>query len=666
MECMTEHFREKPYKFCLLILFGCILIWQIININQTATYDPVIDAIKIKYEYTNAKTNRLVACENGGVVSEGWIECVLSEGTNSILEIPLIKGQPLEAFFVEIRKASEEDILSGELYISEVSFWMEGVSVYSYSGKEQLERLFGAAYGSAADGICYVVSEKSPQLIFNSACIDNVRRLSRKISADLFLKRSFCWWGGVALLCAFIILEIKKEILSGFIKNALVPFAVKHPIFVSWFLAFLLIGKYFWMSREIGFRGDAYEMWEVGKTYFSKGEKYHSFVEYRSPLCFMILGMLYNLTQILGINDVGFYRILSMFQFSILSAVLLPELLAGKEEKGTKDVRKRVSLVLVMYYFFRGYFLMPFTDSWGLFFLILAMLNLKKYFMLTEEGSRLRYSKTPLWGAVFALEMHVAIAFRSSYFMTFIAVFVMFFYYMIRYWNKNGHVCKLLIVYCTVFLISYISFGKIFHLQTNRGVFGAQLIGAFTYAKAEFSVQGTLLFSNTIGEYLFSHGLDRQWWQGITDLSDYVKFSMSHIGYMIAMAAKGAFNGLDICYDSIIIFDLEKGKVLHMLLNYLFLFIAAQKAAYKLLVLKEKNLIWLFILLLNALPYSLGMVEVRFFMPMLAGLYAVACFYKFPFLWYADKKSRRRSLSLLAIHMGLCICLHMHTWEHIL
>lgn len=217
-------------------------------------------------------------------------------------------------------------------------------------------------------------------------------------------------------------------------------------------------------------------------------------------------------------------------------------------------------------------------------------------------------------------------------------------------------------VYAITFFCIFLIIKNILNVETSKRLLALQLTGAYQYQKVEFSTSGTLFFRNPIGEYLFNQGLDRDEWINHPNLGAYFKFAILHIGYTILIAMKGFFNGLDICYDSIVIINTESNRLIFMLLNYSLIFIGGVKVIYSIIRNHVKKYVLLLCLLVNVLPYCLGMVEVRFFMPLLVSFYAIACF--------GTLKRSYMNIKMLGVayllFLGLCIFLHLDTWSNLI
>lgn len=366
----------------LLIFGGIITVYKKVNESYQ------IDNVQILYNYKNGNTNRLIAWEN----NVNWIECSIYEGENCILIIPLIEDMRLESLILELRTQQEGIKLEGTLAVSALTFCFGNVEVYSVQDREEMEELFSLNWNERYNGIVVDGENDIPRLNLQ---LDGIKKINIISSEYLehYKQREIAFFTGYILILSLLLyFELIKGIISIPYKKFIYPVLVRHQTYTAWILAFFLIGGYFILRRDTGFRGDAYAMWEVAKTYFNKENRYRSFVEYRSPIAFVVYGIFYKFSQWLNINDIAFYRIISAVIFSCLSATTIPALLldVGKEQQTESHERKllicRIFFVLLMYYFFRGYFLMPFTDYWGLFFLILALSNVKKSFYALDNS----------------------------------------------------------------------------------------------------------------------------------------------------------------------------------------------------------------------------------------------------------------------------------------
>lgn len=192
-----------------------------------------------------------------------------------------------------------------------------------------------------------------------------------------------------------------------------------------------------------------------------------------------------------------------------------------------------------------------------------------------------------------------------------------------------------------------------------------QLSGAYSLQKVEWGMSEILYFDNPLGRELLEKKVDSAWWESIIHIKDYLKVAIPNWEYTVAFAIKGLFNGIDICYDSIIVQDFSKGKMLHMFVNYSLIYIAVLKI---LSIAKQggyKKYFYFFLLSVNVLPYTLGMVEVRFSMPLLVSVYGIAILGEERIFQEHNRAEKACCVTMYMIYLCVCLYLHMDTWANI-
>lgn len=169
-------------------------------------------------------------------------------------------------------------------------------------------------------------------------------------------------------------------------------------------IAIILMGINIFQNRNLAFRGDSYEIWEVTKTFLDGKNAYHSFVEYRGVGCFFVFFIIYKFSQLFQINDILFLRTINSILFILMNGYFIPQIF-NKIFKCRIGIFDKIVFIVICYMFFRGYFLYPSNDVMGTFFTILS------FFMICRLSRKLFFIKSILS----ALFLIIASQMRSNF-----------------------------------------------------------------------------------------------------------------------------------------------------------------------------------------------------------------------------------------------------------
>ncbi|MBW8367658.1 MAG: hypothetical protein K0M70_07370 [Arenimonas sp.] len=350
--------------------------------------------------------------------------------------------------------------------------------------------------------------------------------------------------------------------------RAVIPFALA-------FLAMVVFGA---MNRDLGFRGDSFETWEVAKSLFAADNPYRSFVEYRGFVVFAISGAVYGVSTWLGTDDVATFRVFAALLFAALTTVSLPALFSRLLGQPASMARTLV-FAAVVFYFFRGYFLYPSSDYFALYFLVLALnraLDPGRYPVAS-------FGLAGLWVAA-------AILSRSNY-----IVCVPFVLALVWMQARAGAVPRPRmaagVAVFTAALLAMFLVNQVYAQHRNEAagpvkteglrVLNGQLTNGLKMQKIEWSVDesytGMVVFAEPTGLAL----LEEEGITGWLALPQYLGLVAAHPLDFAGIYARHLFNGVDISYPSVYVDDVRRSRLLFSLANYSLLFLGGLVVALR-------------------------------------------------------------------------------------
>ena len=401
----------------------------------------------------------------------------------------------------------------------------------------------------------------------------------------------------------------------GHATRRLVPFAVA-------FIAMLVFGI---MNRDLAFRGDAHETWEVAKSLFSAESSYRSFVEYRGFVVFVLCAGIYKVSTLLAVDDIATFRVFSALLFAALTTISLPFLfsrLLGRQI----SVLRTIIFAGAVFYFFRGYFLYPSIDYFALFFLVLALNR------VLAPGQRPGVS----FGLA-GLLMAAAILSRSNY------VVCLPFLVALGWMQARAGAVKPrqfafgMAWFAAALLVMFVAnHGYVEYRSQAAGpvktdgmrVLNAQLTTGLKLQKIEWSIdpsyEGMVTFVEPTGRAV----LKEEGIHGWLTAPRYLELVAARPVDFAGIYARHLFNGLDISYPSIYVDDVRRSRLLFSLFNYTLIFLGLLVAAKVLFGPRRSaqgtvGLACVVVPSLFCIPFP---VEPRFFLAVVVALHGCAVF----------------------------------------
>lgn len=400
---------------------------------------------------------------------------------------------------------------------------------------------------------------------------------------------------------------------------------INSRFLISFLMSFICMVVYSYLHRDITFGGDAYETWNVAK-HFYEPNRLHSFVEYRGPFTFIFHNIIYSISQFLNVNDVVFFRLYSSLLFALLTSYFFPYLFSY-------ILNMKIGLASLflfsgmVFFFFRGYFLHPQTDFLAFTFLLLSV-NILIFASNRHKNTYLYYCAA---GVLFGCSVMT----RYNYILS-VPILVLFLMLTLQSRQTNKLLTfKLLTCFAIpcIVLVSANSFSTNNKLTSNN-LLELKLKDGMLHQKIEWNAgdakyPGALVVPERRGsEILRIEGVDTDPYNGLS-VEKYFELYKKYPLDMVLISLQHLFNGLDITYSSVYIYDLHASRVLLSLVNYLVIFLS-------LVILSTKFSLWwrsekfpllllsaIVIPTMSSIPF---MVEVRFFMPLTMTFIGISIF----------------------------------------
>lgn len=374
-------------------------------------------------------------------------------------------------------------------------------------------------------------------------------------------------------------------------------------------------------SNTLPFRGDAYAIWETSKVFFDSSRPPPIFIEYRGPFVFFFYHGIYRVSQLIKVDDVIFFRAYSSLLFSALTILLVPYVFSRFLDRKI-SIPQKLFFSAVVFYFFNGYFLYPQVDFLAFFLLICSIA------MLQTCDTNPRHLWLASGGAGVLLAFAIMTRFNYILATPFLVAYI-----SVNWLKGNGWLAKVVLVSCFV-LPLLVLVGANATRSDNGRVLSRQLVGGLQFQKVEWNTGDTTLPSAVFVKD--EHGtaliktLEGPPFQ-LTQISftDYLGLFSKHPLDFAAIWMQHLFCGLDIWYDAPYVYDIRSSRVTRSLLNYTLFFLGLIAFQDYLLAWSGKKWRRLLLMLavtipaLSAVPF---VIEVRFFIPVIIVIYAMAIF----------------------------------------
>ncbi len=395
----------------------------------------------------------------------------------------------------------------------------------------------------------------------------------------------------------------------------------KYPSCIPFIFSLGCMVIYSALNAHVGFRGDAYEIWNVSKHIYQAGRD-ASFVEYRGPFTFVLYNLLFSLSRMLGIGEVVFFRLYSSFLFAFLTALVFPYLLSYILNRKICP-GETVVFSMTVFYLYRGYFLHPQTDVLAFAFLLVSIDVLILYLnspqcsclYLSGAGTLLACSimmrstyvfSVPLLAAFFFLTLF-ARQFRVSQVWRSLSCFLL--------------PCVLLVsvnLICTnnssVYKLGYTSHNSYVLRQVLKcGLF----IQKIEWNAGDNNYPGPMILPERRGiEILQREGYEPVASPEGISIGQYLDLWRKYPVDLFFIVAQRLFCGLDITFNSVFVMNFSAPRIFFSLVNYFLVFLTIVVASTRFPIPSHRNGYVSILLLAMSIPglvVSLFIVEVRYY-----------------------------------------------------
>ncbi|MDB5053208.1 MAG: hypothetical protein JWM44_1258 [Bacilli bacterium] len=423
---------------------------------------------------------------------------------------------------------------------------------------------------------------------------------------------------------------------------------LKNVKFIGFIVVFFLIWLYGLHISLTNFVYDSAQYWELGKQFTTKGE--FSWLTYNEPLRGYILPFFsficITIAKFIGIEEMSFFRFASALVYSFFLTILIPSLY----EKMTNQKLKPFPIFgffILIFYFWRGFFLYPLSDFISFFLIIIAIYNLVSYF--------LKRNFLHILSAGFFIALSTSA--RPSYQIILLPIFILFVVHSYMKLDYKKYIPHSLIIMILGMSIAYspqlfinakkynvispfiqtgiAMKGNLFVQQLFWGIYLQRYetnINTDTYPSASvyfYDKQGISILDK---EHMMNSKISGVNLLENYTLNDYLKILIKYPLDMLVIYIKHIFNGMDLMYHSGYLDEVYNNRILFSLFNYTMWFISFI-SIFRILrtgtFLKEKYF-ELSIITIVILPTILSIpsaIETRFFLPFYILNYIVISFY---------------------------------------
>ncbi|MFF2912154.1 hypothetical protein [Paenibacillus sp. NPDC057934] len=427
---------------------------------------------------------------------------------------------------------------------------------------------------------------------------------------------------------------------------------LKHAKWLNFIFAFLVIWLYSIHIDIQNFVYDSSMYWESGSLFSNSGT--FSWLTYDQPLRGYILPFLSYLcmatAKVFGVSALSIFKLASALFYSFFLAVLIPSLYEKLTGSKLKLIQIFCFFVLV-FYFWRGYFLYPLSDFVSLFFVLVTVYALISFF--ENRKFQIRIFCVLLAGIFLALSTLA----RPSYQIIILPMIIFVIVYSLLKKIQKRKIFLFVVAMTLGMSIGYSP--QIYINQKNYGVlspfvqtdlvfkdnlFVNQLLWGLYMQKYESNTN--LDSYPSAGVYFYDQqGINLLDKEKIIDyqnkgfalqkeftMSSYVGLIMKYPLDMITIYTRHIFNGLDLMHHSVYLTDVYKNRILFSFLNYTSWFVslvAMIRIFCNRALLKRKHF-ELVLIVMTILPSVLsipGAIESRFFLPIFLLNYVILSYY---------------------------------------
>jgi hypothetical protein len=438
--------------------------------------------------------------------------------------------------------------------------------------------------------------------------------------------------------------------------------------------------------RGIEYIGDTYWYWFAGDLFYKNGQfsiLHYSGAPFRGYIIPLLTLGLRKVAQILGINAVLVYEILSALFFAYFISTLMPDIYELLTKKKRAKWYQIGMLFVIVSLFWRGYFIDLLSDFYAVAALLLAL----KYHVLAERTEKNSYF---FWAGLFSgLSVLIRSNYKYSFYLIILYIFIGISFKNRLVFDQLGSYGRRLIIFLIGAMI--ICFPQ-FLINQRHGKFGffpydskVKMVNTDRIQMVSLAqLQGGIGIEKCLpGIYYDRHGIDVMhkyygYPPGNYTEEDFIRLwrehTMENFGEYLAMVVKypldfaciyfrHLFNGLDVRAHR---YGPGKEIFYYAFVNYTILFVVLVFLYHHRKKTGLKFLILLGILFLPSVSIIPGMIEIRYFLSFHLFNYTTLCFsVDFRTLFPLERRSVIKYLVAYLIFMLSCFTFASSNLGHI-
>lgn len=427
----------------------------------------------------------------------------------------------------------------------------------------------------------------------------------------------------------------------------------RHSLLIVFLISLGMIMPFNLLS-ESGLYYDSFDYFELAETFNRHG---FSFINYhnvtRGYIIPFTLYLLQALAEFLRIESLVFFRLCFGVLMTFFISWLVPayfEALTGQKV----NFISRLLFVLLVIYFWQGYFLYPLTDFPALILLVVCLLTL----LLSTKEAGIKFLPRSILLLVAGIALSLSTIACPSYMIVLLPVFLFLLFLLWNNFPDNSIRIVLLVLFVIGLALGWTPQAAInlhnFHVlspfvlaeDVGENLYESQLSWGIVVQRYETNIEPDFKTPRVV--FVDKHGLNIRQNMNIDETVEFISMRKyipllinSPVDFII-LYFRHLFNGMDITYHTPYVEQLNNGRIIFSLLNYSlqFIFLVAFIAWMPVLLKEKRAIAHIMILFLPAFLSLPGAVEVRFFLPVYLLIYLVTAYLiipRFRFEWIRQK-----------------------------
>jgi len=456
-------------------------------------------------------------------------------------------------------------------------------------------------------------------------------------------------------------------------KN-LLSFINNNKYIVPFFVILILFLVHLLCSGKTDFYYDSGQYWELAKTFnHNSNFSLYNYTDNLRGVWFPLLLLIpQSISTLFKIDPLIVWRIFSALYIALFCAYLIPLLIKRIFPEIILSTWKIISFGLLIFFFWRDFFIYPLSDFPAIIFLLWS------YYLLLPRKKYLFF--------VSGIALGIAISIRPIYSIAFLPLILFLFFQE----ENNSFIKKALYSSLNIAILIlgflFISTPQIIvnahsnnsyspMVQTQKSSYGKnlyllQLIWGLTYEKYETNVgnnypTASVFFTNKMGEHIAI----KESSNNINSFTDYLKVCFKYPIELTCIYSKHLFNGLDIKnYQAYVKFITYK-NYFFSLSNYTiwFLFLLIIYLLRKTIINTTQKLFFFILMAMPIIFIIPTAIETRFFIPLFIVFYSIVAFLPNNKELYItlNKSKKIRIVILYLIFLLICFVLSNTTYSNL-